>query len=496
MTGSGFLSAARIISIHMSGSGTFQLKLIRPSSLESAYVQYTVLSHCWGGIDIPCQTTTKTITAYESEGLRYGDLPKTFQDAIHITAALKIQFVWIDSLCIIQDDLLDWEREAFNMSSIFRGATLTISATSAHNCHEGCGLATTFAPAVQFRGTRKAPMHFAAQGFDFKYKDVLNQLAVAPVNRRAWIFQEALLSRRILHATNAQFVWQCETLAETEDGLLSYDGKRWDEYQDLGCRLKRPAPNYAKARSWTPKWREAVYDYTKRALSRPSDTYAAFAGVVRYFQELSGQEPLIGLWRGNLHQHLAWTVENSPPKWPEKNSKTAAMLLDIRVRRPSWTWMSFPHNSVNIIAPEADRSDVGTIYEATVLKINVQWSGQPLTSIPTGTLLIRGICAPASHENGSRVRKIGTMHLDPGLPKDTHREANVELLALHVPEKSQAADAAHVVINTTYLVIQPTGVGPDNEYVRIGSMYSYQRLSLADALDYQPPGVWKDILLV
>lgn len=60
-------------------------------------------------------------------------LPSTFQDAITVTRRLGIAYIWIDSLCIVQDDAQDWEREAAKMALIFESAYLTIAATAAPN---------------------------------------------------------------------------------------------------------------------------------------------------------------------------------------------------------------------------------------------------------------------------------------------------------------------------------------------------------------------------
>ncbi|KAF4427738.1 hypothetical protein CGGC5_v004982 [Colletotrichum fructicola Nara gc5] len=99
------------------------------------YCNYVALSHCWGQHQ-PAKTTKATLGRYKSR-LIWADLPKTFQDAITVTRALGIDFIWVDSLCIIQDDPDDWAKEASQMASIYRKAYITIAATSAAGGEEG-----------------------------------------------------------------------------------------------------------------------------------------------------------------------------------------------------------------------------------------------------------------------------------------------------------------------------------------------------------------------
>lgn len=63
----------------------------------------------------------------------WAELPNTFQDAITVTRMLGLKYIWIDSLCIVQDDAQDWEREAAKMAIIFEAAYVTIAATAASN---------------------------------------------------------------------------------------------------------------------------------------------------------------------------------------------------------------------------------------------------------------------------------------------------------------------------------------------------------------------------
>src|SRR5438034_1924444 len=65
-------------------------------------------------------------------------LPKTFQDAVLLTRALGVRYLWIDSLCIIQDDEKDWKRENPKMGEVYQYATITIAAAHARDSSEGC----------------------------------------------------------------------------------------------------------------------------------------------------------------------------------------------------------------------------------------------------------------------------------------------------------------------------------------------------------------------
>ena len=98
--------------------------------------QYTTLSHSWGGLDF-LKLTSDSLDSFMKE-VPFDKLTKTFQDAINITQRLGIDYLWIDSLCIIQDSIEDWEAESFLMSSIYGGSTLNIAAASAVDGSKGC----------------------------------------------------------------------------------------------------------------------------------------------------------------------------------------------------------------------------------------------------------------------------------------------------------------------------------------------------------------------
>ena len=97
---------------------------------------YLTLSHCGGGLKL--YTLTKENFQLHCHSIPQDELCQTFQDAIHITLRLGYHLLWIDSLCIIQDDEEDWKSEASKMSHVYGGSTLNIAAASALNGTVGC----------------------------------------------------------------------------------------------------------------------------------------------------------------------------------------------------------------------------------------------------------------------------------------------------------------------------------------------------------------------
>jgi hypothetical protein len=96
------------------------------------------LSHCWGGPEFPIPCTLEASSKIHTKvGLRYAELPKTFRDAIDVTRAMGYEYLWIDSLCIIQDSADDWKKEARRMAIIYDNAVFTIAAMDAENSSHG-----------------------------------------------------------------------------------------------------------------------------------------------------------------------------------------------------------------------------------------------------------------------------------------------------------------------------------------------------------------------
>lgn len=111
--------------------------------------QYLALSHCWGTSSfLPLRTTTENIDELQQQ-ISWEALSKTFQDVIFISRWLGVQYVWIDSLCIIQDDEADWATESTNMGCIYEQSLLTVSASAAEDGQRGCFVPRLYSPILQ-----------------------------------------------------------------------------------------------------------------------------------------------------------------------------------------------------------------------------------------------------------------------------------------------------------------------------------------------------------
>jgi len=308
----------------------------------------------------------------------FSSLPRTFQDAIKVTRSLTIRYIWIDSLCIIQDDERDWEVESSKMAAVFEGSHLTLSASAAAHSGAGCWRPFKTSLRFEFRGIKyfariACDEHFEAVGPDGRKN-------VAPLAQRGWAFQESLLSRRVLHFGMHQLGWKCITRHTSEDGTKD----------SCDTALKLPAPfaissipvglrtflnmkdNFDRYQAWY----RLVEDYSARKFTFEKDRLIALAGVVSIFRTICRDIPLAGLWQNCLQRSLLWEVSSID------KAKTPNLAHGI----PSWSWA---YVDVPIQFPSILEIRVSKI---NVVQASVTYTGQELTSrIASACLILSGL---------------------------------------------------------------------------------------------------------
>jgi hypothetical protein len=271
-------------------------------------------------------------------GILSSELPKTFQDAFTITRQLGFQYIWIDSLCILQDSKEDWEEQSAQMHDIYRNSFLTIAATSARNASHGCFVRKTMvrgANSFQVPGKSKGHVSlFVRDAAEDVHREFQYGFPFEPLSKRGWAFQERVLSPRILNFASCEISWECqkETLCYCGTDLFgNADTKRaLIKATEIGpfMSLSRMAGG----------WRDTVELYTRRSLSFDSDTLPALAGLASSFPKIEGNDYLAGLWRFDLHQDLLWSQSKSSIYGPR--SKRAYPHRSSSYCAPTWSWAS------------------------------------------------------------------------------------------------------------------------------------------------------------
>jgi hypothetical protein len=330
------------------------VRLLETSGEQSAYA---TLSHRWGEHQ-PIRLLLSNVEEFKNN-IPWSALPKTFQDAIVFARRLEIPYIWIDSLCIIQDSKVDWSIQSGKMAGIYEYSTITLAATVATGGTAGCFIqpspemigfitsgqsklylqnnsnseetsrqlrtSSSNNPAVFIRGL---PSH-TVPGF------ATNQDFLLPLLQRGWVYQERLLSPRILHFGSHDLSFECNS-----DIHCYCDNERRVISQRIPTAWARPPKEMHAHRLLAEKdayesgmrWMKIVEEYTSLDLTFGTDKLPAIAGVAKQFRRcLSNTRYLAGLWEECLVDLLLWERNRRIPH-------TGVRVADA----PSWSWVSVP----------------------------------------------------------------------------------------------------------------------------------------------------------
>jgi hypothetical protein len=337
----------RVISIEHNETN---LKLICPPT--DSFGDYACLSHCWGSSQHFKTETTSLKDRMAS--ITFSSMPKTFQDAVTISRNLGVKYLWIDSLCIVQDSEEDWNRESANMGQIYRNASITILAASADSDDGGCFVPHNsrekmLCPTPMFdeviscvTGRAKSPSYVQTRRHHIGLGSMPTEHLLfetvrtidprdTPLNRRGWVLQEEILSFRSLSYDPWEVRWRCPGLRACECVPEGFPRESF-AHEESGIEA-----------SLFREWQEIVRQFSRRKLTFSKDKLPALGGIANEFSRYWQTDYLAGLWRHQLREHLAWFVSVVGPHSGSPNTSRPSEF-----RAPSWSWASVDGDKLRV----------------------------------------------------------------------------------------------------------------------------------------------------
>ena len=344
---------------------------------------YVTLSHCWGEGGEILKTTKQTLERMAS-GIEMSSLPATFAAAVRLTKALGFKYLWIDSLCIIQDSQEDWMTECSQMGEIYTHSSLTISAVSSGQ----------YSPKTEPGVLHYEPVFSKSRnlcyscsngytGFESLSEDTATTMLLdSPWWQRAWTLQERVLSPRILHFSSTSIAWECSGSCTTLD-TVSRIGKALrlpfvQKNTFSGPNVDLSALPAQMHNEYMTLWKDIVREYSKRKLSYAQDKLPALAGIASKIAERSGKTYFAGLWAEHLlPTGLLWSREFA-----------TIPLTRPQYRAPSWSWASI--DSPVAWSKSLPEGDVGLEAEIIRCQISLSSNISPFGAVSGGYIEIKG----------------------------------------------------------------------------------------------------------
>ena len=348
---------------------------------------HTALSHCWG--KSPLIQTHRTTLQERLDGIPWNSLSTTFQDAVTTTRELGLRYLWIDSLCIVQDDVEDWAKESGRMASIYEGAHVVLAASDAKDGQDGLLAPRSVGipmPKSIFQGIKAKgnPYTIKIRRGDYHrwYGDALPprsrvQADSSPLSSRGWAFQERLLATRYVQFRSQELVWECKSALWCECGAVSRPSQ---QRETLSKKAFSESLRLSDQFELFSLWSRIVNAYAVKALTNGNDILPALSGLAKQFQRSNGGSYLAGLWEADLPLCLLW----------EAHAAKASSY-----RAPSWSWASMntsiPGSSLLTESTFDSKASAPTTVRATVESVSCTSDSTDSTGrITAGYLIITG----------------------------------------------------------------------------------------------------------
>jgi hypothetical protein len=303
-------------------------------NIDYRRIKYATVSHRWheGNTIKLLQSNLENM----KQDIEPSSLTPVFRDSIDAARRLGIDHVWIDAMCIVQDDPEDWRRESSLMGLVYRNAFLNLGASAAAlerleqselvvldeepHVDASVGLyVSRDTSAFAMSHVEISQLDYSRKHFGFTEDLLVGPSGLGPLVERGWVLQERLLSPRSVYF-GRRLTWECPELFANENfhkGSPSGNtGRPWNSNNPLrlASLLGRPryeGHQYAQGlyiKEIYRTWLYLVESYRQCRLTFESDALPALSGLASSFQTVLGDEYLAGIWRQDIIRGLFWGV--------------------------------------------------------------------------------------------------------------------------------------------------------------------------------------------
>lgn len=367
-----------------------QVSVVETAELTQQ-VQFAALSYCWGPDTSGVRTTTRSNRGAHAAGIDVAKLPQTVQDALTVCTSLGMAYLWVDALCIVQDDADDWRSESARMMDIYANSVITVTAMEPDSCMKGfLGPQSLGTHAFQHKINVHVPSSLGGPADHlFARGDMVSHPGKFSLDLRGWCLQESVLPPRRLVFDGIEMSWHCFERSMCECGHM--DENSCGDFAHLKMQPEWADTSSSQLADVYSAWLDLAREYSQRHLTRSSDKLVAISGLAALLEKrVAGLEQqhgdkdvsvlahvkdfstgvtapryaasspfaatcgpgdyFAGIWKAYLVPSMSWTIDTD--LLARSNRHVQKRYSEYCA--PSWSWASidgpvrFPHMDVQV----------------------------------------------------------------------------------------------------------------------------------------------------
>ncbi|KAL2860967.1 heterokaryon incompatibility protein-domain-containing protein [Aspergillus lucknowensis] len=318
------------------------LHIVNSIDIRGPRPPYMALSHRWNGSITAAASTASENIRTRLRSLNVDEMPLAFVHAVEVAQQLCVDYLWIDSICILQDSKDDWIRKSSIMGRVYSNAYCTIAAQMP--------LAVSSSGLFGSQDVENNSLDFSCCSEDGQFKTVravktqplwVDEFGRGVLQDRGWCLQELELSPRVLHYTPSHVLWECRTLKATQ----GWPTINVSDQLDLRgqARMVDRIHNQSIDKIYD-SWLYTVAAYTSRQLTKFEDRLPALGGLARVMKRYAHSKYVAGIWAGDIRRSLGWKTgnRNAQLAWTPvgKDWRTTVTSRHGSYIAPTWSWVS------------------------------------------------------------------------------------------------------------------------------------------------------------